>query len=205
MQQEDRRKCITVHGRTKKSQSILWVWRFFRFYVEKLFCVWDKPWSHTTKVVKWESKLILTKSHGLSLESVIKQAAMNQNEFKQPNEGASNIEQKTSSRNQNAKCFRSGNLHNPKLCPFINKFFFFKNKGHTSSLQKKSQVIVTHQAFFQYSFRNYPDWEFGGWFVFYILVTNFKCHATNYWFITITCHTLSIEIDNGASISLLDW
>ena len=142
MQQEDRRKCITVHGRTKKSQSILWVWRFFRFYVEKLFCVWDKPWSHTTKVVKWESKLILTKSHGLSLESVIKQAAVNQNEFKQPNEGASNIEQKTSSRNQNAKCFRSGNLHNPKLCPFINKFFFSKIRDIHQVCRKKAKSLL---------------------------------------------------------------
>ena len=41
----------------------------------------------------------------LSLESVIKQAAVIQNEFKQLNETVSKIEQKTSSRNQSAKCF----------------------------------------------------------------------------------------------------
>ena len=32
--------------------------------VKRLFSVWDKPWSHATKVVKWGSKLILTKIHG---------------------------------------------------------------------------------------------------------------------------------------------
>ena len=41
----------------------------------------------------------------LSLESVIKQAAVIQNEFEQLNETVSKIEQKTSSRNQSAKCF----------------------------------------------------------------------------------------------------
>ena len=32
-----------IHGRTKKTQSILRVWQFFRFYVQRLFSVWDKP------------------------------------------------------------------------------------------------------------------------------------------------------------------
>ena len=41
----------------------------------------------------------------LSLESAIRQAAAIQNEFKQPNETVSKIEQKTSSRNQSPKCF----------------------------------------------------------------------------------------------------
>ena len=57
----------------------------------------------------------------LSLKSAIKQAAEIQNEFMQPNEVVSKIEQKTSSRNQSAKCFRCGNLHNPESCPCINK------------------------------------------------------------------------------------
>ena len=64
----------------------------------------------------------------LSLESAIKQAAVIQNEFKQLNEAASTIEQKTSSRNQSAKCFRCDNLHNPKSCPFIHKECFFLQK-----------------------------------------------------------------------------
>ena len=56
----------------------------------------------------------------LSLESAIKQAAAIQNEFKQPNnEAISKIEQKTSSRNQSAKCFQCDNLLSPKLYPFI--------------------------------------------------------------------------------------
>ena len=49
----------------------------------------------------------------LSLESAIKQEAAIQNEFKQMNEAVSKIEQKTSSRNQSAKCFQCDNLHNP--------------------------------------------------------------------------------------------
>ena len=32
-----------IHGRTKKTQSTLRVWQFFRFYVQRLFSVWDKP------------------------------------------------------------------------------------------------------------------------------------------------------------------
>ena len=46
----------------------------------------------------------LQKVMGISL-SVIKQTAAIQNEFNQPNEAISKIEQKTSSRNQSAKCF----------------------------------------------------------------------------------------------------
>ena len=61
----------------------------------------------------------------LSLESAIKQASAIQNEFKQRNEAVSKTEQKTSSRNQSAKCFRCDNLHNPKSCPFIDKECFF--------------------------------------------------------------------------------
>ena len=64
-----------------------------------------------------------------SLESAIKQAAAIQNEFKQPNGEVSKNEHKISSRSQSAKCFRCDNLRNLKLCPFINKDFFCKNKG----------------------------------------------------------------------------
>ena len=53
----------------------------------------------------------------LYLESAIKHTAAIQNEFKQPNETVSKIEQKTSSRNQSAKCFRCDNPHKPKSCP----------------------------------------------------------------------------------------
>ena len=53
----------------------------------------------------------------LYLESAIKHTAAIQNEFKQPNETVSKIEQKTSLRNQSAKCFRCDNPHKPKSCP----------------------------------------------------------------------------------------
>ena len=69
----------------------------------------------------------------LSLESAIKQAVAIQNEFKLPNEAVSKIEQKTSLRNQSAKCFRCDNLHNLKSRPFINKEFFFAKIRDTHS------------------------------------------------------------------------
>ena len=83
--------------------------------------------NHDQTAVKLGSKLILTKAMDISLspESVIKQVAAIQNEFKQPNEVVSKIEQKTSTRNQSAKCFRCDNLDNPKSCPFIDKEWFF--------------------------------------------------------------------------------
>ena len=57
----------------------------------------------------------------LSPEFAIKQAAAIYNEFKQPNEAISKVKQKTSLRNQSAKCFQCDNLHNLKSCPFIDK------------------------------------------------------------------------------------
>ena len=93
----------------------------------------------------------LQKVMGISL-SVIKQTAAIQNEFNQPNEAISKIEQKTSSRNQSAKCFWCDNLHNPKLCPFIDKeffFFFCKNKEHPSKVCRKkanSSLPIKHSS-----------------------------------------------------------
>ena len=81
----------------------------------------------------------LQKAMDISL-SVIKQTAAIQNEFNQPNEAISKIEQKTSSRNQSAKCFRCDNLHNPKLCLFIDNEFFFLPKitdKHRKFAEKK--------------------------------------------------------------------
>ena len=86
------------------------------------------------RLLNEEANLSSQKAIGisLSLESAIKQAVAIQNESKLPNEAVSKIEQKTSLRNQSAKCFRCDNLHNLKSRPFINKeFFFCKNKGHT--------------------------------------------------------------------------
>ena len=81
-----------------------------------------------------------------------------QNEFKQPNEAASKIEQKTSLRNQSTKYFRCDDLHNLKLCPFINKecFYFAKIRDTQQKFAEKTKVIINHQAFFQCNFRNYP-------------------------------------------------
>ena len=72
----------------------------------------------------------------LSLESAIKQAAVIQSECKPPSEAVSKIEQKIS-RSEGTKCFRCDNVHNPKLCPFIDKqCFFCGNKGHTHTHAK---------------------------------------------------------------------
>ena len=100
-----------------------------------------------------------------------------------------------------AKCFRCGNLHNLKLCPFINKecFYFAKIRNTLQKFAEKTQVIINHQAFFQCNFRNYPGWEFREWFVFNILVTYFKYHTTNYH-IYYHCRSQFAYIDRHWSI-----
>ena len=100
----------------------------------------------------------------LYLESAIKQTAAIQNEFKQPNETVSKIEQKTSSRNQSVKCFQCDNPHNPKSCPIPlrKNAFFAKIRDTRQKFAEKSQVVDTYQAFFQCIFENYPGREFGG-------------------------------------------
>ena len=60
----------------------------------------------------------------LSLDSVIKQGAVIQNEFKQPNEAVSIIE--------------------PKMCSFTNKFFFFtKIRGTQQKFAEKKKSLLT--------------------------------------------------------------
>ena len=81
---------------------------------------------------------------------------------------------------------------------------FAKIRDTHQKFAEKNQVIVTYQAFFQCSFRNYPGWEFGGWFVFDISVTwNIMPLITV--FITTAGHNFPIEIDTGALVTLLDW
>ena len=87
------------------------------------------------RLLNEEANLSSQKAIGisLSLESAIKQAVAIQNEFKLPNEAVSKIEQKTSLRNQSAKCFRCDNLHNLKSRSFINKEIFFAKIRDTHS------------------------------------------------------------------------
>ena len=134
MQQEDRRKCITVDGRTKKTQSILWVWPFFRFYVEKPFSVWDKPWSHATKVVKWGSKPKKTWVFDVTISTIWNCLHSSTNNFFATIRDTSNV------------CRKKGKYLLPT---------------------KHSPNVVS-------------DREFRGWFIFSILITYLKCHATNY-------------------------
>ena len=144
----------------------------------------------------------------LSPESAIKQVAAIQNEFKQPNEVVSKIEQKTSTRNQSAKCFRCDNLHNPKSCPFIDKnvwFFFCKNKGHTSKVCRKktnSSLPIKHSSNVVSETILIENPEDDLFSIYRLLTSNVTPPITV--FITIADHTLPIEIDTGASLSLLN-
>ena len=52
------------------------------------------------------------------------------------NEAVSKIEQKTSSRNQSAKCFPC-DIYTIQNCVHSSKNVFYKNKGHTSKVCKK--------------------------------------------------------------------
>ena len=96
--------------RAKKTQSILQVWRFFRFYVGRAFSLWEKHHMQQ-RLLSEGANLSLQKAIdiSLSLDSVIKQVAVIQNEFKQPSEAVSITEQ-------------------PKMYPFTNKNFFFSQK-----------------------------------------------------------------------------
>ena len=132
---------------------------------------------------------------------------MIQNEFKQPNETVSKIEQKTSSRNQSAKCFQCDNPHNLKLCPFIGKeFFFCKNNGHTSKVcRKKAKFLlpIKHSSNVVSETTLVESSEDDLFSIYQLLTSNITPPMTV--FITIAGHKLPIEIDTGASISLLNW
>ena len=72
-------------------------------------------------------------------------------------------------------------------------------------MQKKSQVFVAYQAFFQCSFGNYlvENLEDDLFLIYRLLTSNITPPITV--FIIIAGHNLPIEIDTGASISLLNW
>ena len=144
----------------------------------------------------------------LSLESAIKQAAVIQSECKPPSEAVSKIEQKIS-RSQGTKCFRCDNLHNPKSCPFIDKqCFFCGNKGHASKVWRKKARSNQNHVVKQSSNvvietipnENSEDDVFS---IYQLRNSNPSTPITV--FITIANHKLPIEVDTGASISLLNW
>ena len=144
----------------------------------------------------------------MSLESAIKQAAVIQSECKPPSEAVSKIEQKIS-RSQGTKCFRCDNLHNPKSCPFIDKQCFFRgNKRHTSKVCRKKARSNQHHVVKLSSnavIETIPDENsVDDVFTIYQL-RNSNPSTLITVFITIANHKLPIEVDTGASISLLNW
>ena len=140
--------------------------------------------------------------------AAIKQAAVIQGECKPPSKAVSKIEQKIS-RSQGTKCFRCDNLHNPKSCPFIDKqCFFYGNKGHTSKICRKKAMSNQNHIVKQSSnvvIETIPnDNSEDDVFSIYQL-RNWNPSTPITVFITIANHKLAIEVDTGASISLLNW
>ena len=65
----------------------------------------------------------------LSLESAIQQSAIMHNDLRPKQEVVAKVEKKP---NSTSKCYRCDGQHSAKVCPFIEKqYFYCKNKGHT--------------------------------------------------------------------------
>ena len=142
----------------------------------------------------------------LSLESAIKQSAIIQNESNAA-ESVSKIDTKTSPKNQYGKCYRCAGQHNPKVCPFIDKeCFFCKNKGHTSKVcRKKAKSNLTTQQF-SYVISETTDNDNSDDDLFSIYQLDRKMSSQPIIItIMIENQNVPIEIDTGASISLIKW
>ena len=142
----------------------------------------------------------------LSLESAIKQSAIMQNESNAA-ESVSKTDTKTSPKNQYGKCYRCAGQHNPKVCPFIDKeCFFCKNKGHTSKVcRKKAKSNLPTQQFSNViSETTDNDNSDDDLFSIYQL-DHKKSSQPIIITIMIENQNVPIEIDTGASISLINW
>ena len=141
----------------------------------------------------------------LSLESPIKQSAIMQNELNAA-ESVSKIDTTTSPKNQYGKCYRCAGQHNPKVCPFIDKeCFFCKNKGHTSKVcRRKAKSNLPTQQFSVISETTDNDNSDNDLFSVYQL-DHKKSSQPIIITIMIENQNVPIEIDTGASISLINW
>ena len=121
---------------------------------------------------------ILTRRHGHFTSSRIcnKTSSSNSEWITQPNEAVSKIEQKTSSRNQRAKCFRFDN------CTIRNRIPIHWQKYVFSKIRDTHRKLAENKPhhFSQCSFRNYPFQEFRGWFVSNIYLLQMSCHQLLY-------------------------
>ena len=94
--QEDRRKCITLHGRTKKTHQYCQYGNSLDSMLrDRLVCGINHDHMQQ-RLLSEGANLFLQKAMDISrsLESMIKQAAAIQNEFKQPNEAVSKLNRK---------------------------------------------------------------------------------------------------------------
>ena len=140
------------------------------------------------------------------LESAIRQLAIMQNESKLTEESVSKIDSKIPTKSQNSKCFRCSCQHNLKVCPFIDKeCFFCKNKGHTSKVcRKKAKSNLPTQQFSNVISETTDEGQSDEDFLtFYQL--NHKSTRPIVITISIENQNIPVEIDTGASISLINW
>ena len=141
-----------------------------------------------------------------SLESAIRPSAIMQNELNAA-ESVSKIDTKTSPKSQYVKCYKCAGQHNPNVCPLIDKeCFFCKNKGHTSKVcRKKAKLNLPTQQFSNVISKT-TDNDNSDDDLFSVYQLD---HKTSRQPIIITVmienQNVPIEIDTGASISLINW
>ena len=143
----------------------------------------------------------------LSLESAIRQSAIMQNESKSAAESISKIDSKIPTKSQNSKCFRCFGQHNPKVCPFTNKeCFFCKNKGHTSKVcRKKAKSNLPTQQFSNVISETTDEGQSNEDFFTIYQLDHKKSTQPIVITISIENQNIPVEIDTGASISLINW
>ena len=143
----------------------------------------------------------------LSLESAIRQSAIMQNESKSAAESVSKIDSKIPTKSQNSKCFRCSGQHNPKVCPFIDKeCFFCKNKGHTSKVcRKKAKSNLPTQQFSNVISETTDEGQSDEDFFTIYQLDHKKSTQPIVITFSIENQNIPVEIDTGASISLINW
>ena len=134
----------------------------------------------------------------LSLESAIRQSAA---------ESISKIDSKIPTKSQNSKCFRCFGQHNPKVCPFTDKeCFFCKNKGHTSKVcRKKAKSNLPTQQFSNVISDTTDEGQSDEDFFTIYQLDHKKSNQPIVITISIENQNIPVEIDIGASISLINW
>ena len=100
-------------------------------------------------------------------------------------------------------CYRCKGSHRPKVCPFINKeCYFCKAKGHVEKVCRKKARANKNNA---YTSNVVVETEESEEDLFSIYHLSHKPTPPIKLNIVINNCTVPIEVDTGASISLLNW